>query len=712
MIMCAGSGAPAALAAAAACDSITTHVVSTHAELDRLVKTVEPESYRLQSLLALAGGLAQLREAVETLRDALRHAGLASAPVPVPAPVPAPVPTLAPAPGSETSTHPPPSPSVQSALKVALPPCHDASAVIGKQVQRLGGGFDVETLNVELVDEFARCHAANMRLFTVLAAVVHISPTAQEERFVALQGRTLLDQAVEASARVLGMGDILLADARSPSPSSREQPPPEYSSASDSKGKQKATDGFFSSLSHSFKAMTASLRPKPEPMVITMCESAKDGNVAHLKGFVAQGVNMNGQNEDGYTALICATRANQAAAVRYLLLAGAQLNFRDSHSGQRKPALFHAAECGHVAMAELLIDAGAGIRDSSTWTGQPFFVEVASSASLDMLKLFLDHGADPNTTSINGRSVFIQALQAGSLDHLRLLRQYGGNVNARDITGQPALHLALSQNRLDIVDFLLQNGADVNASNLTGNSLLHVAVGKRNLALAKLLLERGANPNASDYVGRSLLGKLVEGAKLTDTFESELATAVLAKGADPNQYDSWGERLLCHVLEKGNTSLLRAFLERGADPNHMFRRQDTPLLYALSQGMLGNARLLLKHGADPNKANAEGKTPLVEALVMGETELVRELLGKGADINKAGAAKPAALVAVLADPEIVQMLVARGAVAPAKAPAGPRRASGQGSPSTAAPSAVAAPAVASSGNTGGEELPAYSPEQR
>ncbi|KAL9941232.1 hypothetical protein ACHAO5_009204 [Verticillium nonalfalfae] len=162
--MSAGSGAPAALAAAAACDSITTHVVSTHAELDRLVKTVDPESYRLQSLLALAGGLAQLREAVETLRDALRHAGPASAAVPA----------VVPAPGSETSTHPSPSPSVQSALKVALPPCHDASAVIGKQVERLGGGFDVETLNVELVEEFARCHAANMRLFTVLAAVVHM----------------------------------------------------------------------------------------------------------------------------------------------------------------------------------------------------------------------------------------------------------------------------------------------------------------------------------------------------------------------------------------------------------------------------------------------------------------------------------------------------------------------------------------------------------
>ncbi|KAM0280056.1 hypothetical protein ACHAQH_004251 [Verticillium albo-atrum] len=656
-----------------ASEAIANHVICTHSELDRLVKTVDPKSYKLQSLLVLSGSLEQFRESVEQLREALRAV-------------------------TTEASQP-----IQSALNVSLPPCNDASAIVEKQVQRLETGFAIETLNVELVEEFAKCHAANMRLFTALAALLHVSPNAQVERFVALQGRTLLDQAVEASARVLGQEDILLA-AYEPS---EDRPPPEYSTA-DSKGKQKATDGFFSSLTHSFKAMTASLRPKPEPIVIAMCESAKTGNVAHLKGFVAQGVSINGQNEDGYTALICATRANQVDAVRYLLAAEAELNFRDSHSGKRKPALFHAAECGHVAMCELLMNAGAGIRDTSTWTGQPFFVEVANSANLDVLKLFLDHGADPNATSMNGRSVFIYALQAGSLDHLRLLRQYGGNVNSRDITGQPALHLALSQNRLDIVDFLLQHGADVNASNLTGNSMLHVAVGKRNLALSQLLLDRGANPNSSDYMGRSLLGRLVEAAKLTDTFESELAMAVLAKGADPNQCDSWGERLLCHVMEKGNTPLLRAFLERGADPNQAFGRQDTPLLYALSQGMLDNAALLLRHGADPNKANAEGKTPLMEALVMGENELVRELLAKGADINKAGLAKPAALVKILRDPEVVQMLVAKGAVAPVETTTRPQE------PAASATSSTRATPAASPGVAGGEEevLPAYTPEER
>ncbi|KAK2056962.1 ankyrin [Colletotrichum caudatum] len=76
-----------------------------------------------------------------------------------------------------------------------------------------------------------------------------------------------------------------------------------------SKGKNKATGQFFSSISSSFKAMTAGLRAKPEPMVIAMCQAARSGDLGHLKGFVTQGVNINGQNDEGYTPLICAANA-------------------------------------------------------------------------------------------------------------------------------------------------------------------------------------------------------------------------------------------------------------------------------------------------------------------------------------------------------------------------------------------------------------------
>ncbi|SPO07362.1 related to ankyrin [Cephalotrichum gorgonifer] len=667
---------PAAIRSA--CDTISHRVISTNSGLDRLVKSADPTSTKSQRLLTLSGSLAQFKDSVEKLRESLSAATVVSQPV-------------------------------QSALNVSVMPCADASAVIEKQIHRLEPSFDIETLDTELISGH---QVANARLFTVIADLLAISiSNAQEERYAAVQGRQLLDRAVESTAQVLIHRDDLC-----PSQEESEiQPPPNYpSEASAGTKKEKKSDGFFSSLSHSFRAMTASLRPKPEPIVIAMCQSAKAGNVGHLKGFVAQGVNINGQDEDGYTPLICATRANQTEAVKFLLSAGADITAKDSHGGKRKSALFHAAECGYLALTETLMDLGADIGERS-WSGQPHFIEVANSNELEIIKLFLDRGASANASSISGQTIFTHALQAGSLDHVRLLYDYGGDVNKRDLSGQPPLHIALGQNRLDIVDFLLQHGADVNASDMTGGSLLLSAVRKKNFDLAEMLLKRGANPNTSDIMGRPLLGTLVENTTQDGQTESRLTRLFLQRGADPNQTDSWGEPLVCHVMEKGNAGLLRAFLEHGANPNHMFRRNQTLLLYALEHKQLEQVRMLLKHGADPNKANSEGKTPLVEALLMNKIDLVRELLNMGADINKGGTVKPADLTQIMSNREAVSILVARGAKAPTETPAPPPPSTSGSSvqPSTSGGAAwTGATPVAHQTGLGVEDetLPAYTPQ--
>ncbi|KAM0321342.1 hypothetical protein ACHAQA_010171 [Verticillium albo-atrum] len=545
-------------AATTACDAITHRVVSTQVEHDHIVKSVDPASYKVQQLLALSGSLAQLKDSVEHLHGAIA--------------------------GAIAVSH-----SVQDVLAESVESCNHASAVVEKQIRRLEPGYEIETLNVKIVAEFATYQTTNAKLFTLIAVLLQIpEPDAQTARLVAIRGRSVLDEAVTASSQVVSNSHDQLT---TPSPSAHipeSLRPPDYSpatSTSAAEGK-KASGSFFSSLSHSFKAAASTLMPKPDQLAIAMCQSAKAGNVAHMKGFLAQGVNINGQDEDGYSPLICATRADQMDAMLFLLSAGADKAAKDSHGGKRKSALFHAAECGHIAMAEAL---------------------------LDVIKLFLDRGAEANTVSISGRTIFIHALQAGSLEHLRLLQRHGGDVNARVITGQPALHTALAQNRLDIVDFLLSHGADANSCDITGTSMLHQAVHKKNFDLTRSLLASGANPDIASSIGKTVLHKPVDSATVDDNTEAKFARMVLEKGADPNQSDSWGERLLCHVVEKGNTALLRGFLDFLADPNLMFRREETLILCTITNGRFDHARLLLKAGADPNKPNVDGRTPLVEA---------------------------------------------------------------------------------------------------
>lgn len=445
-------------------------------------------------------------------------------------------------------------------------------------------------------------------------------------------------------------------------------PPPDYPADKANKGKNKASGQFFSSISNSFKAMTAGLRAKPEPMVIAMCQAAKSGDVGQLKGFASQAVNINGQNEVGYTPLISAIRANQIEAVQFLIQSGADRSAKDSFSGKKKPPLFHAAECGFVPIAEFLINNGADLKERS-WSGQYYFIEVANSNQLDVIKLFLSRGCEANMSALSGRTIFIHAIQNGSLPHIKLLQEFGADMNARDITGQPALHMALGQNRMDIVTFLLEHGADPNVMDLTGTTMISSALHKKKYELVKILLARGADPNATGLLGKGILWAILQNKDMEDEVKVELIRTLLARGANPNQVDNWGESIMTLVITQGNTEILRTFLTHGGDPNKKIK-DDTFLLYCLDRARVEDIKLLLTHGADANGTDSKGRTPLIEALQTNNHALVQVLLQFGADVNKMGQIKPLTLARLLGNQEFAQMLTERGAQAPAKLIAG------------------------------------------
>ncbi|TDZ20946.1 putative ankyrin repeat protein [Colletotrichum orbiculare MAFF 240422] len=635
-------------AVTSSCDDISHRAISTSAELDTLLKGIDPGSMAAQHLISLSAKLDQFKQTTEQLRQSLTGASAMS-------------------------------PGLRNALSISFQPCADGAAIVDKQIRRLDPG-NVAGLNPDVILQYEDFHNANTRLFRQYIQVLKI-PTANEQdsQLAAPDGHRLLENAVEASQIVLTRSDILdrqpgagLSAAEPPVVAAENEPqtmemPPEYIPGKPDKGKRKVSGQIFSSLSNSFKAMTASLRPKPEPMVIAMCEAAKNGDLSQLKGFVSQGVKINSQNGEGYTALICAIRANRMAAVELLVTAGADKSTKDSASGKRKPPLFHAAELGFIPIAEYLIDKGADMRERS-WSGQPFFIEVANSDQLDIINLFLTRGCDPNMTAISGRTIFVHAVQNGSLPHIRLLHKFGGDVNARDITGQPSLHAALGQNRLDIVSWLLEHGADPNVSDLTGNTMIVSALHKKNYELVKMLLTRGADPNATGLMGKGILWTMLQNKDMEDNVKADLVRAMLDRGANPNQVDNWGESIMSLVVTLGNTDLLRTFLAHGGNPNKSIK-DDTFLLYAIDRGRHEHVKMLLSHGADVNGADNKGRLPLTEALQMNNRVLIELLLQFGADVNKMGPIKPLALAQLIGNQELVQMLTERGAEGHKKRPA-------------------------------------------
>ncbi|KAK1502013.1 uncharacterized protein CCOS01_04132 [Colletotrichum costaricense] len=626
------------------CDDITHRIVSTSAELDSLLKAIDPGSTAAQHLISVSAKLDQFRDTTEQLRRSLNDSSAIS-------------------------------PGLRNALAIAIQPCADAAAVLDKQIHRLDPA-NVTSLNSDVILQYETYHLTNTRLFAQFVSVAHMSTVAQQDaRLSSPDGHGMLESAVEASQIVLTRSDILgpsdeagqsaidiAAFAEEFGDVQAEEPPPDYTSGKANKGKSKASGQFFSSISSSFKAMTAGLRAKPEPMVIAMCQAAKSGDVGHLKGFVSEGVNVNGQNEEGYTPLICAIRANQRPAVEFLVKNGADRSTKDSCSGKKKPPLFHAAECGFVPIAEYLINHGFEMKERS-WSGQPYFIEVANSGQLDIIRLFLRRGCDANTAAISGRTIFIHAILSGSLPHIKLLKEYGADVNARDISGQPALHMALGQNRMDIVTFLLEHGADPNTMDLTGSTMIISALHKKKYDLVKTLLSRGADPNATGLMGKGILWTLLQNKDMEEGIKIELIKSLLARGANPNQVDNWGESIMSMVITLGNTDLLRMFLAHGGNPNKKVK-DTTFLLYAIDQNRQEDVKVLLLHGANPNEADTKGRTPLLEALQSENHAILQAVLAHGADVNKMGQIKPLALARLLQNPETIKSLTDRGAQAP------------------------------------------------
>lgn len=81
------------------------------------------------------------------------------------------------------------------------------------------------------------------------------------------------------------------------------------------------------------------------------------------------------------------------------------------------------------------------------------------SNNTEMVKLLLDHGADPNLEPPD-RNSLKHAIDYDQIDIVRLLLEHGADPNKMIFFDQIALVVACKHGNLEIIDLLLQHGAD------------------------------------------------------------------------------------------------------------------------------------------------------------------------------------------------------------------------------------------------------------
>jgi ankyrin repeat protein len=349
-----------------------------------------------------------------------------------------------------------------------------------------------------------------------------------------------------------------------------------------------------------------------EYAIAEFINAARIGDAEKVDKFLGGGMDINAKNKSGNTALMEACSFGQIEIIKLLLDRKADPAIKNNIGETATSKAIKGAQYktinllverkalqGDAVVGESILHAEAefveglfqGVADELR---QKILTELLHLACLsgktEVVKLFLDKGADPNQNK--GLPLCVcSGGQGAPMEAVKLLLESGADPNLWD--KESALAGACDANRPDVVSLLLERGAKVNAQGEKGETALMAAVvgASSKDPIVQILLDKGADVNAKSKLGYTALAKASE--------EGRVAAALLLidKGANVNVKAEHGVTPLHLAAYTGSVELVELLLAKGADPNARSDKGATPLVAASRQGHKKVEAVLLRHGA-------------------------------------------------------------------------------------------------------------------
>ena len=244
--------------------------------------------------------------------------------------------------------------------------------------------------------------------------------------------------------------------------------------------------------------------------------AARDGRHEVAIALLEAGARVNTAEANGITPLLMAITNGNVDVARLLVERGANVKAADWYGRtplwaavdvrnleKRGPARGNGVD--RAAMLDLIrlllskgADANARTKEvqpvrrfimplgSLSWvdvTGETPFIRAALAGDVTVMRLLLDHGADPNIATFSGTTalmvaagvnwVFNQTYDEGPaalLEAAKLCVESGANVNAANGMGLRAVHGAANRGSDDILRFLVSKGARLDATDREGRT--------------------------------------------------------------------------------------------------------------------------------------------------------------------------------------------------------------------------------------------------
>ena len=184
---------------------------------------------------------------------------------------------------------------------------------------------------------------------------------------------------------------------------------------------------------------------------------------------LAQGGGVDAVDFEGKTALICACQEGHVAIARVLIKAGAQLDMQSNSSERKRDKMF----------------------------GRTALLEACYQGHTEIVESLIEGGASLEIPDVLGRTPLIAACLGGHHETTKLLTSAGGNLNAQDNDGiSPLIAIAGKRHgrgtEVMIGLGLINVGSDVNLCNKHRQTALMCAIEHGHTDLAVALKKAGA----------------------------------------------------------------------------------------------------------------------------------------------------------------------------------------------------------------------------
>ncbi|XP_031568765.1 ankyrin-3-like isoform X2 [Actinia tenebrosa] len=410
----------------------------------------------------------------------------------------------------------------------------------------------------------------------------------------------------------------------------------------------------------------------------------KDGELV-AEMLIKSGANVNAPRVNGETAVHIAARFGNLATLKLILSEKADAARRAKNG---ETPLHHAIKNGRLkeleeliivlfkskskAVAKLVLNMPTDKGETPLhYAAQLSKASIRGNFGVSIAKLLLRYGADCTAVTHSSKETPLHdCSRSGNNDTLKIILEsmpqskIQAAVNKRSTVGLAPLHVASEKGHLDVVKTLLKFQARGDVFDDTGRAALHLAAERGHLEVAQELLEHKAYVNAKTKVGLTPLHLAAESGhkELVGLLASRYMASIDALTLD--------KKTPLHLAaEKGRISVCQHLLEIQADISAVDNKGQTPLHYAAQNDHSEVVSLFLKHKPDLlQEVNAEGCTCVHIAAMKGSVAVMKKLIkfnpaGIITSRNKSKNATPLLLAAAGGHKEVVEVLIAYGALA-------------------------------------------------